>query len=138
MLCFGNRKCVFCHIESDSQARIVATTQNLIAFHDRAPASHLHLLIIPRKHIKNIKTLEEEDRYLLNEMTALGQALMKDQGIQDTSLIRMGFHVPPFTSINHLHLHVIALPFKNKWSELVFTAGHRWFMEIFPLSTSPN
>ena len=27
--------------------------------------------------------------------------------------IRMGFHIPPFNSVNHLHLHLHALPYRK-------------------------
>jgi hypothetical protein len=26
---------------------------------------------------------------------------------------RLGFHIPPYNSVNHLHLHVQALPYKT-------------------------
>lgn len=49
---------------------------------------------------------------------------------------RLGFHVPPFNSVYHLHMHVIGLPFKNKFRYLKYKVGLPWFMDINALFMS--
>jgi hypothetical protein len=53
--------------------------------------------------------------------------------------VRLGFHIPPFNSVNHLHLHVHALPYKTNilaW-KYPFRSGYNdyskgltWFVEV--------
>ncbi|GAA5800685.1 hypothetical protein HPULCUR_006121 [Helicostylum pulchrum] len=106
-------------------------TETCVAFHDRSPSAQLHLLVIPKNHIRTIKDLDGGDVPLLQEMIDLGKTLLKEQGFNpdDDSQIRLGFHVPPFNSVNHIHLHVIALPFKNKFRQVKYTSGYPWYMD---------
>ncbi|XP_046643572.1 adenosine 5'-monophosphoramidase HINT3-like [Daphnia pulicaria] len=100
-------KCIFCQIcEGLAPATIVHQDLKYLAFNDIKPSAKNHLLVIPRDHINDIKSLTIETVSMVEEMVAVGQQLVKNHG-GDLSDCRMGFHWPPFNSIKHLHLHVI-------------------------------
>lgn len=35
-------------------------------------------------------------------------------------LFRLGFHIPPFSSVHHIHLHVLSLPLARRWSHVKY------------------
>ncbi|KAI8062676.1 HIT-like domain-containing protein [Gongronella butleri] len=129
--CFGKRECPFCHVTQDNGFHIVHQTDDLIAFHDRSPAGKLHLLIVPRKHIKTVNQLTKADVPLLQSMMALGKQLLQEHGhdTTDDEQYRLGFHRPPFNSVQHLHLHVIGLPFKNRFRAFKYQSGRPWYWD---------
>ena len=63
--------------------------------------------MIPRKHIKSINSLRAgsvEHLETLEEMMRVGKLV----GGENCDL---RFHCPPFTSVDHLHLHVMEGPY---------------------------
>ena len=64
----------------------------------------------------SVRSLGAGDRRLLEEMSEMGNKLMMADhaGLRgaDTAKWRFVFHVPPFNSIDHLHLHCLKPPLR--------------------------
>ena len=86
----------------------------------------IHLLLIPVDHIASVDRLDSRNLEMLVEMNSTAHAL-----IDSSNTWVLGFHVPPFISVDHLHLHLIKRPFKNFWRSLKYieTNGN-WFVGL--------
>ncbi|KAJ1026596.1 hypothetical protein NDA13_003973 [Ustilago tritici] len=142
-------KCLFCRVTSD-RFNIVLEDDKYICFRDRSPAAQVHLLVIPRTHMANAQSLTQRDSVLVGEMQVLGNKALDivAQQAHDTSSSkiavaeeqpRFGFHIPPFRSVDHLHLHCLQLPFRSTLKALKYRVaepssadyckGWSWFAE---------
>ncbi|KAJ6932922.1 bifunctional adenosine 5'-phosphosulfate phosphorylase/adenylylsulfatase HINT4 isoform X1 [Populus alba x Populus x berolinensis] len=84
----------------------------VVAFQDINPSAFRHFLVIPVEHIPTVYDLQkrDEDYSLVNHMLNVGKTLLLRDASQSKEY-RFGFHPPPFNSVDHLHLHCLALPF---------------------------
>ncbi|KAF9483192.1 HIT-like protein [Pholiota conissans] len=128
--------CHFCHATVQNGFRVVYEDDSFVAFEDRKPASVHHYLVIPRKHIESVKTLRPSDVPLVKRMEEIGHIILDDRNVAD-NMRRMGFHIPPFNSVYHLHLHVQGLPYLTgkraaKYPVVIGTNGNSkglsWFV----------
>jgi histidine triad (HIT) family protein len=101
--------CLFCRIVAgEIPARTVADDDLVLAFHDIAPRSPTHVLVIPKMHIASAAELAESDAPLLGRMFATLAQVARDAGIQDqgyrivTNVGRWGGQ-----SVDHLHFHLM-------------------------------
>ncbi|KAF9985928.1 hypothetical protein BGZ65_009374 [Modicella reniformis] len=60
--------------------------------------------------------------------------LLKERG-HEPEASKLGFHVPPFHSIDHLHLHVLAGEMKSGFRKLKYESGRMWFKDLHQLQT---
>lgn len=97
--------CLFCNImEGKEPGKIVMENDKYVAFKTIQPASSNHLLICPRKHVRNIEELSGvEDAQMIREMEEFGRLALGT----DAEDSQYCFHIPPWNSIDHLHLHAI-------------------------------
>ena len=104
-----NPDCLFCRIVSDEiPARKVAEDELVVAFHDIAPRSPTHVLVIPKAHIASAADLTDDDGPVLGRMFATLARIAREAGIADdgyrivSNIGRWGGQ-----SVDHLHLHLM-------------------------------
>ncbi|XP_034435324.1 histidine triad nucleotide-binding protein 3-like [Hippoglossus hippoglossus] len=102
--------CVFCLIanDRDKETEIISENEWMVCFRDIDPAAPHHYLVVPRQHICSYLSLHSGHIDLIERMAEMGRNVLRDQGITDMTETRLGFHKPPYISVAHLHLHVLA------------------------------
>ncbi|XP_029281321.1 histidine triad nucleotide-binding protein 3-like isoform X2 [Cottoperca gobio] len=105
-----DQTCVFCLIanDQDKETEVIKKNKELVCFRDIDPAAPHHYLVVPIQHIESCCSLHTGHLGLVERMAEMGKAVLQDQGITNMKDIQLGFHQPPYTSVNHLHLHVLA------------------------------
>jgi len=104
-------------LQGTSPAITLHETTNTLCFKDIHPHAPLHGLVIPKRCIRTIQDLQSTDLELLEEMFQAARAVLQQHQPQAWKRgdYRLCFHVPPFNSVNHLHLHVMAPVAKMNW-----------------------
>ncbi|XP_028253215.1 histidine triad nucleotide-binding protein 3-like [Parambassis ranga] len=102
--------CIFCLIANgrDKETKIIKKNKDLVCFRDIYPAAPHHFLVVPREHIHSCHSLHRGHINVVKQMAQLGKAVLHEQGITNMKDVRLGFHQPPYISVGHLHLHVLA------------------------------
>ena len=103
--------CVFCKIVAgELPSDTVHETPTTVAFKDISPASPLHVLVVPRRHIDDASTVTTEDGPVLADMLVAARAVAEAAGVATPERgYRLVFNVGPdaLNSVGHLHLHVL-------------------------------
>lgn len=110
--------CIFCMIANGNcpHTDILYNDEDIVCFHDIYPGAAHHYLVVPRKHIHSCKSLEADDISLVKKMADIARTVLKSKNVTDFEDISLGFHVPPYISVPHLHLHVLA-PYSQLYIE---------------------
>eukprot|EP01134_Creolimax_fragrantissima_P008572 CFRG8572T1 len=118
--------CIFCAIADQKvDAPLAYKDEKIAVFKDREPRGRVHFLVVSCMHIPSAKSLTSSDLPLLEHMKKAGEQCYQDAG--ETGTPHLGFHWPPFNSIDHLHLHVI-----GPRETMSFGARFLEFNPIFP------
>jgi histidine triad (HIT) family protein len=99
--------CIFCRIASgEIHTQMVANNKEIAAFRDLNPQAPVHILIIPKKHIKSLDDASDPD--LLGRMLTLAAAIARQEKIAKTgyrTVINTG--ADGGQSVDHLHIHLL-------------------------------
>lgn len=97
--------CIFCKIVNhEAPARIVYEDELVMAILDNDPISAGHTLILPKKDIQDIHTLDEEVGFQVMKVTRLVAGAIEKEFGYDGSMIMEVNGI--FQDVPHFHLHV--------------------------------
>ena len=104
------KNCLFCQISSgETSTEFLYENETLVVFKDINPAAPVHLLIVPKKHIRSINDLTDEDRPILAEIIMTAKEMAAQFKVAKSGY-RLFFNVEKGGGqvIFHLHLHLVA------------------------------
>lgn len=100
--------CLFCKIiNKDIPSTMVYEGSQAVGFKDINPKAKHHILIVPRKHIDSVMTMEESDQPLMGHLIWDAKKIAQDLGLPGYQL---KFHVGRHggQEIDHVHLHLLS------------------------------
>jgi histidine triad (HIT) family protein len=101
--------CLFCRIvRGDLGTEFIAETDGAVAFRDLHPQAPVHVLVVPRRHIKQLRDVDEGQTALAGELLRLAASVARREGLLDGGY-RVVINDGPDAgqTIFHLHLHVL-------------------------------
>ncbi len=104
------KDCIFCQIaHGHTETDILFQTNTLVVFKDIRPHAPVHLLIVPKKHIRSVNDIADEDHEILSELIVVAKKMAKEHGVSRSGY-KLLFNVERGGGqvIFHLHLHLIA------------------------------
>src|SRR4051794_34779996 len=102
-------ECPFCRIVKglDSEARVIYRDQHVVAFFPTKPATLGHTLVVPRSHIPNIWSLDDDTAGLLARATIrIASAVRRAVEAEGLNVIQSNGEAATQT-VPHLHIHVV-------------------------------
>lgn len=99
--------CLFCRIvRKEIPAKIVAETEDCVAFRDINPQAPVHILVVPREHVSSVAAVK--DQAMVGKLTRLASELAQREGVAETGY-RLVFNTNADAgqTVFHLHLHLL-------------------------------
>lgn len=100
--------CLFCRmIRGEIPTKKVYEDEDTFVFEDIKPQAPTHVLIIPKRHIVDVKEAKKEDAEIIGKMHLVAAKIARDRNIENG--YRTVFNVGPGAgqSVFHLHLHLL-------------------------------
>ncbi|MBF0243537.1 MAG: histidine triad nucleotide-binding protein [Desulfamplus sp.] len=101
--------CLFCKIVNRQiPSEFLYEDENFVVIKDINPHAPVHLLILPKHHIRSINDMEKQDSELVGNMFLVAKQMAKEQGVNESGY-KVGFNVEKGGGqvIFHLHLHLL-------------------------------
>lgn len=101
--------CIFCKIiRQEIPAKVVAETEDWLAFDDINPQSPVHTLVIPKTHIASTNEVETSHAQTMGLLFHAARKVAEAKGIADSGYrMVMNTGAEAGQTVFHVHLHVL-------------------------------
>lgn len=100
--------CLFCNIvKGQIPSEKVYEDNDVYAFKDVNPEAPVHILIIPKRHIKSVDELKETDKELVGHIFLVAKKLAKENKLENGYRLVSNIGEEGGQSVKHLHFHLL-------------------------------
>ncbi|MGL4820194.1 MAG: histidine triad nucleotide-binding protein [Bacilli bacterium] len=109
--------CVFCKIiRGELPADVVYENEDVIVFYGLHSMAPVHVLVVPKKHIRNVNDFEASDAVLLWKLHEAMQIVANKLGVEKTGYrIITNTEADATQDVFHIHYHLVGGR-KLEWS----------------------
>ncbi|HKG92176.1 MAG TPA: histidine triad nucleotide-binding protein [Gemmatimonadaceae bacterium] len=99
--------CLFCRIVSkEIPAKLVAETDDCVAFRDINPQAPVHVLVIPRRHVSSLDAAD--DPAMVGKMALFAAEIARNEGIAERGYRTVfNTNADAGQTVFHIHLHLL-------------------------------
>jgi histidine triad (HIT) family protein len=98
--------CIFCGIiRGEVPSRRVYEDDEVVAFADVAPQAPTHVLVVPRRHVRSLAELADQE--LAGRLLLRAAAVARDLGLTAGYRVVINTGEQGGQTVEHLHLHVL-------------------------------
>lgn len=101
--------CLFCKIvKREIPSEFLYEDDDYVVFRDIHPAAPVHLLLVPKKHIRSVNDLKPDELGLVGGLFGVAAQMAKKEGVNESGY-KLLFNVEKGggQEIFHLHLHLM-------------------------------
>ena len=102
--------CVFCKIiDGKIPSEKVYEDENVLAFKDINPAAPIHVLVIPKKHIKSLADMKDGEEEIISKIYKIINEIAEKQGFKEKGYrVIVNCGKDGGQEVEHLHFHLLA------------------------------
>lgn len=101
--------CIFCKIiEKQVPAEVIEENDDVLVIKDIAPKAPIHYLIIPKRHVKDVASLDEQASHYAGKILHMAKQLSEKLNGSRSFRLIMNNGADAGQSVFHLHCHFIS------------------------------
>ena len=94
-------------LSGKTEVRVVRETDNVLAYHHTRPFWPAHIVVIPKRHISSLLTLQDTDAPVLLELIRVVQEVAQEV-VSAFGAARVLTNLGEYQDSKHLHWHISA------------------------------
>ncbi len=100
--------CIFCKIATgEIPSKKAYEDEKVLAFYDLDPQAPVHILVIPKEHIKSAAEIDESNSALVAHIFEVAATLAKELGLDNGFRVVTNCGESAGQSVHHIHFHLL-------------------------------